>query len=80
MRAALRRIRAVLEKVGRKVGWAQTMLLVILTYFLAVGPVAILRRVFAPSPFDRLDPAAQSYWTPRKDEGPPVMDRYEKPF
>lgn len=64
---------------GGKLSIVSTFVILTLTYVFAVVPIGFLLRVFGKDPMQRrLDPDADTYWTPVDPEGP--TSRPQKPF
>jgi hypothetical protein len=69
---ALRPVYGALLFVTRPVGWALSWVILAAIYFLVVTPVGLALRAFGRDPLARrADPAAASYWMPRKGTGGP---------
>lgn len=66
-------------KMAHAMGIVMTNVILILTYFLAITPIAILMKVFGKDPLNRkFDRDAASYWEAVDPEGP--ISRPDKPY
>ena len=67
-------------RISHRIGQVSTAILLTLTFYLAVTPMALLRRVFGGAPLPlRPDPKSDTYWVAR-DEPVQPRERFLKRF
>ena len=70
------------RRVADQITHVLNLIIVLLTYFLAIGPVGLTLRIVNKDPMDKaFDPenAPESYWSERPPL-PTELERYERPF
>ena len=77
--AWLRPIERVWMVVGERLAMISTRVILTVTFFLVITPLAVIRRLTGDDPLAlRFDPAKESYWTPVERDGPGA--RPDKPY
>jgi hypothetical protein len=78
--AILRPVYSVFIKVAHVIGWINTRILLIATFYLIMTPIGIFMRLTGRDLLGlRIDKARVSYWTPRPQKGQDPA-RHEKQF
>lgn len=79
--ASLRRIYIGWMALGLAMGLVVSTLLLIVVFYLVVTPMGLLARCMGKDFLTRrMEPSAQSYWTPHRRSGSRPTQRYEQQF